>query len=361
VSLIAVTSLLATLATGSPFWEGLSPGPYRVGFEERELVDDSRPFRADGEGRSLPALVWYPALDVADAVPVPLERYVGASGRDAFASRLRLYGPSLTPSEIEAVLSAPTNAYEAAPAAPGRFPLLLFSSGLTAPGYLHVVLCEYLASHGYVAVAIPSLPPRDGLEAAYDQRMVDAQMRDLELVIQELRDDPRVDVRRLGLAAWSLGGVAQALVQMQNPNVVAVVSLDAATGYAYGEELLEGSLFFEPSRATAAFFHATDSREDTSPAAKSFRYFDDVVAGRAYLLTLEGIAHSEMTSFGSVIPHAVIRREGSGAVLERHRLLCLYVERFLDEAFAKDAEASDFLSVAPTRHGFDGLVLTRKR
>jgi hypothetical protein len=148
---------------------------------------------------------------------------------------------------------------------------------------------------------------------------------------------------------------------MKNSSVVAVVSLDAATGYAYGEQLLEASIFFEPQNATAAFFHATDSREDTSPAPKSFHYFDELVSGPAYLLTLAGAAHSEFTSFGSVIPYAVIRREASEGVLERQRLLCLYIQQFLDEAFEKGPRASEFLSVAPTRHGFDGLVLTRKR
>ena len=361
-SLTAASALVAFVSS-SPFWGGLTAGPYRVGFEERKFVDYSRPFRASGENRAraVPALVWYPALDEGNAEPVSLERYVGASDREAFENRLRLYGIALDSDELESVLSAATNAYEAAPPATGRFPLLLFSSGLTAPDYLHVTLCEYLASHGYVAVALPTLPPFEGQEPDYDQRTVDAQMRDLELVIQEMHDDPRADIGRLGLVAWSLGGVAQALLQMKNPSVAALVSLDAATGYAYGEKLLEASIFFEPRRATAAFFHATNSREDTSAVAKSFRYFDDIAAGPAYLLTLEGAAHSEFTSFGSVIPYAVVREATGAAVLDRQRLLCLYVRSFLDEAFEKDPEASEFLSVAPTRHGFDGLILTRRR
>jgi pimeloyl-ACP methyl ester carboxylesterase len=209
-------------------------------------------------------------------------------------------------------------------------------------------------------VAIPSVPAREDVEAAYDALAVDAQIRDMEFVIQELHDYPEVADAPLGLVAWSLGGVSQALLQMKNPNVGAVVSLDAATGYAYGDKLLESSIFFEPRRATAAFLHATDSRQ-SGQVPKSFRYYDEIARGPSYFLTIEGATHAEFTSLATVVPLKVLSVERREGALERYRRLCLYVGRFLDARLKNDPDADEFLKDAPTRHGFDGLVLTRKR
>jgi hypothetical protein len=182
----------------------------------------------------------------------------------------------------------------------------------------------------------------------------------MEFVIQEMHDYPAVEEEPIGLVAWSLGGVAQALLSMKNSDVGAVVSLDAATGYAYGEKLLESSIFFDPKRSTAAFLHVSDSRE-SGQVPKSFRYYDEVVRGRSYFLTIEGTTHAEFTSLATVVPLKVASVESRDGALERYRRLCLYVGRFLDASLKNDAAASEFLEDAPTRHGFDGLVLTRKR
>ena len=357
-------SYLPLLLLASALWGELEPGPHGVGFEQVESHDYSRPFRAEGDQRARPITmsIWYPADGpAAEARPVTFGRYVdGGDGRESFRDRLVTYGFSLSPLELEALVSLETTAIEKAPRASGPFPLLIFGAGLTGPFYLNTVLCEYLASLGYVVVAVPSLPAREDVEAAYDALAVDAQIRDMELVVQEMHGYPEVSDGRIGLVAWSLGGVAQALLQMKNPDVGAVVSLDAATGYAYGEKLLESSIFFEPKRSTAAFLHVTDSRE-SGQVPKSFRYFDEVLRGRSYLLTIEGATHAEFTSLATVVPLKIVSRVGAEGALERYRRLCLYVGRFLEASLKADASAAEFLEDAPTRHGFDGLVLSRKR
>jgi dienelactone hydrolase len=304
--------------------------------------------------------IWYPA-EPTDARPLTFGRYVdGADGRESFRTRVATYGFSLSDAELDELLSSETAAIEKAPRASGPFSLLVFGTGLTGPFYLNTVLCEYLAGRGYVVVAIPSLPAREDVEPAYDALAVDAQIRDMEFAIQALHDYPEVADGPIGLVAWSLGGVAQALLQMKNPDVGAVVSLDAATGYAYGDKLLESSIFFEPRRATAAFLHATDSRE-SGQVPKSFRYYDEIAQGRSYLLTIEGATHAEFTSLAAVVPLKIASVEGREGAIERYRRLCLYVARFLDASLRNDRDADEFLRDAPTRHGFHGLVLSRKR
>lgn len=339
----------------SAFWAGLEAGPYTVGFETLPLRDYARPFRSDGDDRTrqLTLAIWYPARPANDE-PLPFSRYVG-SEPERFAQWIRATGYPLDGDELSRIAGTETAAFEGAPRAPGSFPTLLMGTGLTAPIYLNTVLCEYLASHGYVVIAVPSMAYREDVSPGYDALTIETHLRDLELVIHEMRDYPGVDIENLGLVAWGSGGIAQVLLQMKNPNVTAVASLDAASGYRYGHELLTTSLYFEPSRATAAFFHATDSRAATSRAEKSFDYYDSVHRGPSYLLLIEGAAHAEFTSLASVVP-----LDGRAEVRRRYRLLCEYVRRFLDFAMKGDTEAVKFLDVTPSRHGFDGLQLSKR-
>lgn len=359
MSWIAMTAFAAT----SPFWGQLQPGPHRVGFETVEVLDYSRPFHSAGPHRARPIAlsIWYPAASDASGARIPFAHYVGETGRDTFVERLHLTGLAASSTEVDAILEASTTAYASASRAEGPFPVLVFAGGLTAPSYSNTVLCEYLASHGYISLSLPSLPRRQDTTSEYDQLALDTQIRDMEFAIHSVHDYDQADIRRLGLVAWSLGGVSQALLQMKNPDVRAVVSLDAATGYEYGRRLLEDSIFFEPSAATAPFFHATASRETEGPTRKSFRYFETMVRGEAYLLILEGATHAQFTALASAVPYGILARDGSEAARTRYHLLCLYVRHFLDATLKRDPAARDFLSVAPARHGFDGLVLTRKQ
>ncbi|HSF17048.1 MAG TPA: hypothetical protein VLK65_15975 [Vicinamibacteria bacterium] len=354
---------MATIAAISPLWGELQPGPHRVGFELIEVYDYSRPFRSAGPNRARPVTlsIWYPADEDDSGERIPFGRYVVETGRDALVERIRLNGIELSGPDVDGLLDELTNAYMGAHRAEGSFPVLLFAGGLTAPSYLNSVLCEYLASHGYVSLSLPSLPRREDAVAEFDQLGLDTQLRDMEFAIQSVHDYDHADISRMGLVGASFGGVSQALLQMKNPDVRAVVSLDAATGYEYGRRLLEDSIFFDPAAATAPFFHATSSEESDGRTRKSTRYFDTVVRGDAYRLTLDGATHAEFTSLGGAVAYTLLTKKGSSVDRTRYDLLCLYVRRFLDAAIKEDPTAREFLAVAPARHGFEGLVLTRKR
>ena len=347
----------------SPFWTGLEPGDFDVGYEHAALRDYARPFRVEGEDRARPIelSIWYPAHAREDAEPLPFRRYVEHSDRDALVLRLGASGHRLSETDVERIVSAPTGAFERAPHMPGPFPLLVFGTGLTAPAYLNTVLAEYLASHGYVVVAIPSIAAREDVRPDFDALAVETQLRDMEFVIHWMHDYPETDIERLGLVAWGFGGVAQALLQMKNADVGAVVSLDGATGYAYGSELLKTSIYFEPTRATAPFFHVTDSRDQTHRVSKRFDYYDSTLRGPSMFLTVEDAAHAELVSLTGVVPHALLPNASSPDVRRRYALVCRYVESFLSDTMKGDSDAADFLDVTPSRHGFDGLILSRRR
>ncbi|MCI0691454.1 hypothetical protein L0337_05535 [candidate division KSB1 bacterium] len=63
---------------------------------------------------------------------------------------------------VHELFSAKTAAMKNAEAAAGKFPLVIFGTGGNTGGHVYSVLCEYLASHGYVAVALTALPLKKG-------------------------------------------------------------------------------------------------------------------------------------------------------------------------------------------------------
>ncbi len=264
----------------APPWDRLPGGSHDVGFKVEQRFDFSRPYRLDvapsrdEHARPIRMFIWYPArhrpsdqslaygeyLALADLSTAPGET-PAAPQPSAVES---LVAASEEPERFRQIvprwLATRTRAVRQAPVAEGRFPLLVFAPGGTTPAYLHAGLCEYLASHGYISVAVPSLPGRAGERWPFDQTGIDLHLRDQELALSHLFAWPSVDRGKLGLLSWSVGGVSHALLQMRNPDVDAVVSLDGATGYAYGKELIRSSIFFAEQGITVPYLQTSLQR-----------------------------------------------------------------------------------------------------
>jgi dienelactone hydrolase len=138
-----------------PTFELPSPtGPYAVGTTSWRLTDSARreTFSASGEFRNVEVLAWYPAAprdSAASSRPAPYLRE-GLPEVRTFATLLRV--PETTFDGLEGVRTHAE--LDAKPAAtPRRFPVLVFSHGLTGPN-AYTALHEDLASHGYAVLSI---------------------------------------------------------------------------------------------------------------------------------------------------------------------------------------------------------------
>lgn len=276
-------------AAEDPF-PGLVPGGHPVGFRTIELVDRSRTVRSavDFRGervcgehhRAILTAFWYPAVPGGETDCMTYRRYVeikAAEGLGPLSDSLRAAGIAAHRAElvrdggeeglIAALLELPTRAIAEARAAPGPFPLVIVAQGGYSDSYSNSYLCEYIASHGFTVASFPT-KGMTSTRLETDLRGVEAQTRDMEFLLGELRELPNVDASRPGLVGRSWGGLTATVLALRNHDIAVVVSLDGTiiTQWAY-DEMTRLYPYFEGRRLRAAFvslFAATSAATDFS-------------------------------------------------------------------------------------------------
>jgi pimeloyl-ACP methyl ester carboxylesterase len=398
---LAALLLALVLTTGpvqaqsSPLWGGLAPGPYAVGFRILYQADPTRPWLATPmpsasaatvrPGRPVRISLWYPARPSRAARAMVYRDYVQlpeppaefrALDRALVSRNLAtLWQIVRTPAALETLLASRTSAFRDAPPHAGRFPLVVYVSGLNETGqHANSVLCEYLASQGFVVAAIPQVgttPAR--LRLGINPVDLETQVRDVEFAAAQVRALPFLQPR-WAIAGHSMGGVVALLAQARNPDLAAVVGLDAS----YGSKELAGNLtaspFFRPDRMRAPLL---DLRRGDPPA--SLAVLDSLRYSNRYLGVFPAIAHGDFTSFPMIAALVPVDIQGRTVEDARqgHELAVRTAATFLKAVLNRDAAALSALSTAsgeagvmrwravpaavppPTEEEFVGIVETR--
>lgn len=372
ILLTALAVLPAPTHAASPLER--NAGPHGVGFRVETRLDRARPFRPlvdpadDAHARPIRMFIWYPAAagapggaTVADyaresessATRVPTD----ATLREAVAARMQREGADEEDLDaaVGRLLETPVRArWDAAPAE-GSFPLVVIAPGGTTPGHMHALLGEHLASHGYVCVAVPSLPMHEGERWPFDQTGVALHVRDMEAALDHLLASPSVDRARVALAGWSVGGVAQALMEMRNPDVGALVSIDGATGYAYGLSMLRAAIDYDTAGVSVPYFHAHGLAPARFEVEKNFTVFDSLATGPAVLLTFPDLGHADFASL-ALLERRAVDPEGSARSVEAYGVLLEAVRRFLDASFEDPGDVAGVMERWLATPGVRGLV-----
>ncbi len=240
--IVLAAALLIPAASASAAVTPPTPsGPAPVGFTRTTLTDHQRtePLAGDTGVRRVPLRVWYPAAARAAApaaLLTPAEQAELAGGVGLPASALDGLGSAAT---------------AAAPAAPGRHPVLLLSPGLNETTALQSAHAADLASHGYVVVGVDIVGETYGLDLGDGQttpvhitqasaETIALRTRDLRFVLGKLetvRGVGRIDRDRVGAFGHSNGGATAADLMLADRRIRAGVNMD---GGIYGPALERG-------------------------------------------------------------------------------------------------------------------------
>ena len=194
------------------------PGNDAVGFRVVLQYDYSRSYRrkVDNMGRPfygelarpVQTLIWYPAQQSA-AAHITYGDYLNlAATQDDFK-------PS--PEQTASALAFAKKQFNASPSAamwaiadampqPGKFPVIIYAASFNAPAFENADLCEYLASHGYIVIASPSIGASSLAGMTDDIEGIEAQAHDISFLVGFARTIPEADCSELAVAGFSWGG-----------------------------------------------------------------------------------------------------------------------------------------------------------
>jgi dienelactone hydrolase len=369
----------------SLLWGRLKPGPNAVGFQTIFQYDSSRPYKrkVDYEGkfqsgeraRPMQINIWYPASQ-ANGQPMTFVEYIQLtatedSGGEATAEQKRQsvdaflksrWAQGVDAAKLQEVIGQKTAAIRNAVPDPKRFPLLLVANsvGLSSP-YTQALLCEYLASHGYVIASMPSRG-LSGRQTSFDSIGVLAQMQDLQYAIQLLHQKPFVDRDRLGLIGFSFGALATSLLAMHNTDVDAYVSLDGSGGNRYGYSVIFQNPLYEPSKLTVPTLSVSQESNPDSDTSffKALKYSN--IHRVRFKGMRAGVDFSSLGMIASLVPNFGGEPVPQGSKWEDrkagHEALCVYTLNFLNASIRKDPQAQAFLQNDPVANGFASNLVT---
>lgn len=348
-------------------WGGLAAGPHKVGFHFSVETDAARPaIHVSGSdsgmgsktSRKVRMYIWYP-VGYLDGEPMRFGDYAKhAAGDFGAPSAKNEDGVAMDPAiplsrgfsdeGLARLLESPVAAVRDAPPQKGTFPCLVFGQGLYYESPItHALLCEYLASHGYAVVTCPLVGPRSRL-VNLDNAGLDAQVRDMEFVLSKARELPFVDVDRLGVMGFDMGGMAGLVLVMRNPGVKAFVSLDAGILFGHPSQLPGSMPDYDVNHFRVPWIHFTRARAihanrgmlNTESLFAKARFVD------RYLIGVEGAQHVNFNSYSLLdIEKPVMSYWGPllPASKKIYAAICDYTLNFLNGYLKGDEEGLAFI------------------
>lgn len=288
---------------------------YGVGFRIITVYESSRNFRTDNQFEPRPIIIflWYPAksgsidnkMKFRDFVLNPALSVYGPDAvekeeRDfnMVVSNYAFRGEHNATSLFQEAMNTETNTTLNAKQADGSFPLIVFGNGMNASGYLYYKQCELLAKKGYASAVIVSRYNFRNIPPTFDHTGINAQVNDIKFAVSYISGLKFVDPHRIGLAAWSVGGVSIAAVQNEIPDVKAFLSLDSGTSYLYGESLLKS---FSDKKLTCSVPYFELRSGISSNVPRSRYYFDSLAIGKHCMKTVTGLDHFHFTSVANLL------------------------------------------------------------
>jgi dienelactone hydrolase len=344
--LLAALGSVPTLAGNPPLWGDLDAGDHEVGFRLLEEHDRSRAIRVTGatpevQPRPVRIYIWYPARVAPAARAMSFGDYAAMAESDVWPGMIlgnarermsfsrRPLSQSLSEEHFNELLAQPVKAIADAVPAEGPFPLIVVGQGLYYESPIaHAILCEYLASHGLVVATCPLVGTNSPL-VSLDVIDLETQVRDLELVISQLRAQPWVSPHRLGLLGFDMGGMACLILAMRNPDSDALVSME--TAILFPDLIIpSASPHHDPARLRAPWMHIV-RRAFAEEREQQPSLFDTAVHADRYLVTLDGGGHADYTSYALIAGRQPVMAYWGPLherIRQRYQAVCLYISHF---------------------------------
>ena len=229
--------------------------------------------------------IWYPAKLPGIAVPMKYKDYIGLlaqqSGKDNvnaqvvavkqfFNNVAEIKGDTaLLRKHFNGLAESRTKAYKNIPVARGSFPLIIYPDQASNQN----ILCEYLASQGYV---VASAPLKGTYSTGFDYSItgIESGINDLQFVLSVVRSEFPVRQSFVTMGLGISATIALGL-QMRNPDVAGIISLEGGITTGFEFNLIRQSSFFDINRINKPMLIAYAPHPDVKPAiTDAYEYAD---------------------------------------------------------------------------------------
>ena len=358
------------------------PGPFPVGLKVVHQYDQARAWRGDidpvsgernaGEAaRPVQTLVWYPAAGAGKTMVYgdylrligsedDFTRSEGEAKAVADGFVRRVYMSESGPVQGQEALAGPMRASLDAADTAGSFPVVIYAPSISAPAFENADLCEYLASHGYIVLASPSLGTR-GREMVNDLDGAETQAADIAFLIRHAHSLPYADPRRIAVAGYSWGGLANVLAAAKDRRIKALVGLDGSVRVY--PELVAAAKYVTPLTVRVPMLYVAGrppSIEQLAERGKPVSTFlNDIRYADLYKLTMYPMEHFAFSStYLRFASDRMFDQYPRPDVNRAHGWMADYVLRFLDAYLKEDGAAKTWLNAPPASHGMPAYAVT---
>jgi hypothetical protein len=313
--------------------------------------------------RPLQTLIWYPSSGTA-GTPMTVGDYARLADTE-------IHFDTPHPDEnrwrslLKTSFDIPLWAVRDAKPTQGRFPVVIYAPSDSSVSWENADLCEYLACHGYIVVASPSMgvSTRDMTD---DLDGINAQARDISFLVTYAKTLSDADSSRVAVLSWSWGGISSLFAAARDSRIHALAEMDGSMRYFPGLVKKAGDVHAERMDIPLVFF----TSEYPNFLEDFEKYYDGPPADRVgpnilnawmhgdlFTINMVGMAHGEFSSMFRRRKSAQRFAEDQVADYRQddantnYAWVARYTMNFLDAYLKHDAVALAFLKRTPAENG----------
>ncbi len=366
--LLACTLLNQAVAQTKTFYPLLEKGKYDVGYKTSIDFDFSRTYNLRfpddtssrrHDPRPIITNIWYPATPTKNAKSMLYGDYIKIQNANTelktFIKRVEDYNSKNSSfymfykkdldedmkMKFARQMNIPIHVFKDATPANGKFPLVIYHAGLGGTLNDNTVLCEYLASHGFVVVT--------GAFQANDYREIDLNWdlersrKDLDFMMNKIKVHPFIDFSKVAAIGHSYGAQAVLAYRTEDFSPVSwLIIIDTTMDYSFtaepdGFEPLTTQLYSKIHNLNAPMLVFAN------PEA-IFRVMDSLKYSNRTYCTID-LEHNDFTSLTALSKqNGLLKRAPSDdLVWSKYTLMVNYCLNFLRHHVLNDASARNFL------------------